>query len=319
MSTVHMKSSLVTGLTVTSLVLFMFAASAQEAPPDASRAIEWMMPAGEVNLSVRSVGLGPVLIMIHGGPQYSHHYMEDLERFAPSGLTVVTYDQRGVGSSSDSTPPARGLENHVADLEALRTGLGVERIHVLGHSWGGLIALAYAVAHPDKVLSVTLVDSIPPSRSSWDAAQGRFSQRLDALIAAGVVPSSPPVGVGDDCTPQARALLPVFLADPTTAPGDGLMRTTCHSHVAAETWATLGNFDLSPSLAALSVPVLIIHGSADPFGEEVPRELAAALTGASPNLVLLPDCGHFPWLECSVPFAAAFAPALGELIPPPEF
>src|SRR5688572_8491204 len=107
---------------------------------------EWMVASGEVSLFVRSVGGregGPALVLVHGGPGVASDPLRVFERMASPDLRVVTYDQRGVYRSS--IPPDFGyqLSHHVADLEAVRVALGVDAMHVLGHSWGGLIAQRY--------------------------------------------------------------------------------------------------------------------------------------------------------------------------------
>jgi pimeloyl-ACP methyl ester carboxylesterase len=99
-----------------------------------------------------------VLIAIHGGPGNSSDYMLSLEQLASDEFAVVNYDQRGTGQS---TEPSNGyaMPNYVADLEALRQAVGAESVHLLGHSWGGLVALRYAAAHPQRVSSIILMGS----------------------------------------------------------------------------------------------------------------------------------------------------------------
>lgn len=268
-------------------------------------AVEWTVTASDVEIFVRAIGGSegsPALVLIHGGPQFSHHYMEALEVLASAELTVVNYDQRGVGASTDSSADTHDLAHHVSDLEAVRVALGVEQIHVLGHSWGGLIAMAYAIEHSDRVTSLTLVDSIPPSRTGWLAAGDRFVAHRDHLVAAGLVSPLVPELEGNDCAPQARALFPVYMADPSTPATPEIMRTSCYAHIYPATWDTIGDYDLTSMLEPLTLPVHVVHGELDPFGIEMADEIRDALAASSPGWSLLPECGHFPWIECPEPF-----------------
>src|SRR6185503_16802244 len=99
------------------------------------------VPAGDVRLFARSVGGSPTLVVINGGPGASHHCVARLASLASPSLRVVLYDQRGMGgSTAPSDDNAYGLDQYVADLDAIRSGLGEAKIHVLGHSFGGLVA-----------------------------------------------------------------------------------------------------------------------------------------------------------------------------------
>jgi proline iminopeptidase len=84
------------------------------------------------------------LVTVHGGPGKSHEYLAVMERLTERGVTVVSYDQRGVGrSSGPAEASGYDLDAYVEDLERVRVGLGQDRIDLLGHSWGGIVAMAY--------------------------------------------------------------------------------------------------------------------------------------------------------------------------------
>jgi proline iminopeptidase len=119
----------------------------------------------QVDLSYETfgtAGTGLPIIAVNGGPGLSHAYMvqNDIwERIARHRL-VVLYDQRGTGGSKRVSAGApQTMEAQVADLEAIRAALGVEKVAVLGDSYGGLIAAAYAAAHPEHVAKLILSDS----------------------------------------------------------------------------------------------------------------------------------------------------------------
>src|SRR4029077_7692940 len=109
------------------------------------------------------------VIAINGGPGLSHAYMvqnDVWERIARNRL-VVFYDQRGIGASKHVQPEApQSMPAQVADLEAVRQALGLAKVALVGDSYGGLLAMAYAAAHPEHVAKLVLSDSPGPSWKS---------------------------------------------------------------------------------------------------------------------------------------------------------
>ena len=109
---------------------------------------------------------GIPVIAINGGPGLSHAYMiqnDVWQRIAAHHL-VVLYDQRGTGLSRPIAPSAsQSMDTQVADLEALRQALHLEKVALVGDSYGGFLAMAYASAHPNHVARLVLSDSPPPS------------------------------------------------------------------------------------------------------------------------------------------------------------
>jgi proline iminopeptidase len=227
-------------------------------------------------------------------------------------LRVVLYDQRGMGgSTAPADDNAYGLDQYVADLDAIREGIGEAKIHVLGHSFGGLVAMAYAGAHPDRVASLTLVSSSAPDPEARRAASAAFEQRYAKLLAEKKVPAEPPPPVGDDCQNESNAILPVFFADPDfNEPMEETKTTQCSVHVSNATGKLVRNVDLRPKLKAFTAPTLVVMGDSDPFGEARGRATANALEAAHPQYSVLPKCGHFPWVECP----GAFRPVIEEFL-----
>jgi pimeloyl-ACP methyl ester carboxylesterase len=251
-----------------------------------------------VRLWVRSVGSGPTLVVINGGPGASHHAVGRLESLASPSLRVVLYDQRGMGGS---TAPADGnaydLDHYVADLDAVREGLALDKIHVLGHSFGGLVAMAYAAAHPDRLASLTIVSSSAPSWEDHKAGQAPFQQRYAKLLAAKKIPAEPPPTVGDDCRAESNAFVPLLLADPDffKEPLEEMKITSCSVRVRDATIKHMPGYDLRPELKAFTAPTLVLIGDADPFGDA--SATVKAFEAAHPQYAKLPKCGHFPWVE----------------------
>src|SRR5215510_3841771 len=117
-------------------------------------------------LVYHEIGSGPVLLIHPGGPglEWSYLRMPVLERAA----TVVYVEPIGSGKS-DRLADARGytIDRYVDDLEAVRVDLKAEKVIVLGHSHGGFVAQAYALAHPDAMRGLILYDTTPFTGAEW--------------------------------------------------------------------------------------------------------------------------------------------------------
>jgi proline iminopeptidase len=255
-------------------------------------------------------GSGPALVVVNGGPGASHHAVARLESLASPSLRVVFYDQRGMGgSSAPADKDAYDLDHYVADLDAVREGLSLPKIHVLGHSFGGLVAMAYAAAHPERVASLTIVSSSAPSWEDHRAGNVIFQARYKKLLAEKKIPAEPPPTVGDDCREESNAFVPLLFADPDfKGPLEEMKTTSCSVRVRTATAKLMPGYDLRPKLKAFVAPTLVVIGDADPFGDA--RATVKGLENAHPRYALLPKCGHFPWVECP----DAFWPVVQEFL-----
>lgn len=247
----------------------------------------------------------PLLVVIHGGPGISHEYTRPLARLARRGFRVAFWDQRGVGASEVVPPAAQTLDGQIADLDALREALGAEELVLAGQSWGGLVALRYATEHPERVLGLLLLDSVPGSIGELQAAFGRFHARRRALVARGLIPAVLPPSLGDDCVPSQLALAPVYYFDPRHPLARSLGGSSCRDGVLDDTWRNIGDFDLRGDMAGLPMPILVLSGAADPFGPEMARDLAGALPADHLTVREIPRCGHNGFNECPEPYFAA--------------
>lgn len=248
------------------------------------------MLADDVTLYVRMAGdpdSGNVLIAIHGGPGMSSDYMVSLEQLASPEFAVVTYDQRGTGRS---TEPSDGyaLLKYVADLEAVQRAVGAERVHIFGHSWGGIVAMRYATVHPQRVRSIVLMGSAAPSLQAARAGQVSKAQQVAALQQQGIIPNN---------LSALAEILPAYFSDPNLEMPDELKNMHYNQTAEQLTWSALGDFDFTAEVAKLDHPVLLLWGKEDPFGLPMAEETVAALSAAEVEFVVLEKCGHF-WHEC---------------------
>ena len=258
--------------------------------PEADKIHEMDAQSPGATLHVRVAGdlaAERVLVAIHGGPGMSSDYMLSLEQLASERLAVVTYDQRG---TERSTEPSDGyaMIKYVEDLDAVRGAVGAETIDLFGHSWGGLVAQQYAIAHPDRVRSIVLMGSGAPSMQAMRAANEHKIQRIADLQQQGIIPKQ--ITSLDD-------MLPSYYADPRFEAPDELRDLYYSGAVEQQTWAAIGDYDFAAGAAALTHPVLLLWGEGDPFGIQMARATKDALINAPVEFVLLGNCGHF-WHEC---------------------
>ena len=121
----------------------------------------WFRIAGELDS-----GLDP-LLCLHGGPGSTHHYFAPLERLTADGRAVVLYDQLGCGRSDRPDSIDWSLEVFLDELAALREQLGLERVHLLGTSWGGMLALEHALSGFGGLTSLVLSSTLA-SAAEWE-------------------------------------------------------------------------------------------------------------------------------------------------------
>ncbi len=125
---------------------------------------EGYVPVENAQLYYRDIGQGQPIIVLHGGPDFDHNYLlPEMDRLSDS-FRLIYYDQRGRGKSARNIQPEDvTLESEMKDLESLRAYFQLESAAVLGHSWGGVLAMEYAVRHPNRVSHLILMNTAPAS------------------------------------------------------------------------------------------------------------------------------------------------------------
>lgn len=263
-----------------------------------------------VTLFERRAGSGPETVVLHGGPGAHHDYLLPGFDLLARGRTLVYYDQRGGGRSPVPRDVPVGWREHVADLEALRVAWGMERLALAGYSWGGLLALLYAIAHPDRVERLALVSPAPAWRAARAEFERRFAERSQAppIVAARRELQASGLREADSEAYRRRAFelsVAGYFHDWRRATDLTPFRITGRTQEAV--WESLGEYDLRPDLARLRVPARVVHGEDDPIPMETAETLATALGAA---LHRVPRCGHVPYLEQPEAFVAALDPFL---------
>lgn len=142
---------------------------------------EGHIPVGKASLYFRKIGRGLPIIVLHGGPDFDHGYLlPDLDRLADA-FRLIYYDQRGRGKSADRVQPEDvTLASEVDDLNRVRQHFQLKSPVVLGHSWGAVLALEYALRHPTRVSHLILMNPAPASGSDFMVLRKAYVQRLGA-------------------------------------------------------------------------------------------------------------------------------------------
>ena len=245
----------------------------------------------------------PPLLLLHGGPGASHEYLLPQMLELAEGRRLVVYDQRGGGRSrhDDDREPI-GWRDQVADVARIVEELGVAPLDLVGYSWGGLLAMLYAIeAAAGRVAPaparMALLDPAPVTRAWRDQFEAEFARRQagpeitalrEELQRSGLRESDP-----EGYRQRAFELsVAGYFADPRRAHDLTPFRVT--GRVQQSIWSSLGEYDLTAALETVRIPALIVHGRQDPIPLDSSQTAARAL--ASP-CVVLDDCGHVPYVE----------------------
>ncbi|MBV8516605.1 MAG: alpha/beta fold hydrolase [Acidobacteria bacterium] len=299
---------------VLALLLVAYAARAA-APP---RVLESFITTSDgVRLFVRRVGSGPqTVVYLHGGPgghmADAGYAMEPLA----ANRTLVLYDQRGSGRSDlVSDPKKLTAARHVADLEELRQQLKMERMSLIGFSWGSGLAALYASKYPKRVERILFLSPMPPAKS-FDAertAAMRRSLGPAGITRRGEIASkmrhASDAEVIELCRQRVDLIYHAYVAHPESLRRS---RDRCDSSAAAIrnarvvlflTLQSLAEWDFRPLLKSLAVPALVVEGAKTTVPLDATREWARVVPRA--RLLLIPDAGHANWLDQPEAFRAA--------------
>jgi proline iminopeptidase len=253
-------------------------------------------------------GTGAPLLLLHGGPAMSD-YMELLDPEL-AGWRSVRYQQRGLAPSAAGGPFT--VERHVADAVAVLDELGIDQAVVLGHSWGGYLALNLALAHPDRVAGLVIVDGLG---AVDDGGVAEMGQNLgNRLLPSAVEPYAEisarlatPEPADADMLESLRLLWPGYFADPPSAPGlPPFMRVSIQAY--AGTFASVAELQaggLTERLGAVRAPAVFLLGEKSPMPVSQGERTAALLPRGEVRVI--PAAGHLPWHEQPGCVAAALA------------
>lgn len=273
----------------------------------AAKASEGYLTAADgVRLFYRKVGPGKeTIVYLHGGPGSNFRGQEEYVEPLARGRTLIMYDQRGSGLSDIVTDPKLlTATHHVRDLEELRKHFGLEKMSIVGLSWGSALAALYAAEHPARVERIVFVSPMAPRRVHLDERIAKLnSLRTAADIAhrremQQQLPTANDTDTLKICREFSDSTFRLYFVDPTPEKLAHAARRCDIPPAAirnrpvieAAVLASLGTWDLRPTLQKLSMPTLVIEGDRTNVPLEATREFAAALPNS--RLVLIPNAGH---------------------------
>ncbi|WP_405431494.1 alpha/beta fold hydrolase [Micromonospora sp. NBC_00617] len=240
----------------------------------------------------------PAMIVHHGAPGLGSRN-EPKRSFGPFAdrMRVIVFDARGSGESSDDEPFTH--EQWVADVDAIREHFGYEKIVMAGGSYGGFIALEYAIAHPDRVSALVLRDTAADTAFDYLAVErARNTDR-------GVIPewAIDRIGTGrfesnEQLREYWKAILPLYDHQHDPAKDEARLAATrfhYRTHNAAF-GQNMPRYDLKPKLPSITCPTLVTVGRHD---WRTPVEASQVIADLVPNgeLVVFEKSGHSPQLE----------------------
>jgi proline-specific peptidase len=259
-------------------------------------------------LAFRREGDGPTLVCHPGGPGLSSFYLVDLGGLA-ANFTLVFLDPRGTG---DSTPPddsrAYTTEDYVADVEELRAHLGDDAVNILGHSHGGVVALAYAAAHPDHTRRVVALDTLVRlHRDEMVEIMLRHSHEPwydDARLALAQEDAGDYADEAE-LAEITRRFWPMYFArfDDDTARyvDEYLVPERSNTDPLRVFNEGIEEWDMRGDLVRIEAPTLVFTGSEDFIcGPACAGDIVESVRGA--RKLVLEGCGHFPFVEMPAAF-----------------
>ena len=293
-------------------------ASSPAANSGVYRLEEGFVDAGGVLIYYKVIGRGAPLMIVHGGPGASHDYLLPYLLPLARKHRLIFIDERGSGRSERLENPALyTVENMVEDLEAVRTALGLGKISLLGHSYGGVLAQAYAFKYQQNLTHLILGGTFY-STAEMNKVLAHEKQamppddfkKLDDLEKAGLFDKGKPWERGrypDDYAKLAwgDGYFPFLYQrhpDPNYDPVSGNTSTSWDLY--REMWGSHGEFiidgnlksvEYADKLPGIKVPTLVICGDHDESDPSLSRFMHEKIAGS--KLVVLPQSGHMAFVD----------------------
>ena len=246
----------------------------------------------------RRAGSGTPVLLLHGGPGLGFEYLCDLADELAQENDVAWYQQRGQEPSAAEGPYTVAAD--VDDARRVLDALGWEGAYVVGHSWGGHLALHIAEAMPERILGVLAVDSLGSvGDGRWPEFDEEIFRRTPADVRARAreLDELSMAGEADDdlALEGMRLVWPAYFADPAQAPPmpDLRIATERSAEMVPSILAALPA--LEAGLPAIRVPVGFVHGSRTPMPLAASTDGAERIPGAWFEVV--DGAGHFIWVE----------------------
>lgn len=244
------------------------------------------------------------LLCLHGGPGAPHDYLEPLDALARSRL-VIFYDQCGCGNSDQpSNPELWKVPHFVQEVDTVRKALGLEKVHILGQSWGGMLGMEYALTQPAGLASLIVADS-PASMTQWVEEANKLRAALPPDVQETLVKHED-AGTTDDPAYQAAVMVFYRRHLCRTLPWPACMQRA-FMRLRQEVYMTMngpsefhviGNlkdWDIRHRLGEIRVPTLILSGRHDEATPAIAETIHRGIPGS--QWVLFEESSHSPHIE----------------------
>ena len=261
-----------------------------------------VMSADSTAIFYRTFGTGKPLLIINGGPGMNSDGFQGLATTLSENFRTIIFDQRGTGKSVlkkvDSTTIT--MELMISDIESLRKQLGFKRWSVLGHSFGGMVASAYATLHPDVIERIVLSSSGGINLGLLDYFRESLNSKLTTsqrdTIEYWAVRMDREDG-GYARLQRAKVLAHAYVLDTTYYPVIAERLTQINPEVNQLMWDNLHqiNFDCRDQLQDVDIPVLIIQGKQDLVRPQTAEDSHKAFRNS--RIVYMDHCIHYGWLD----------------------
>lgn len=205
-------------------------------------------------MAVETAGEGPAVFLVHGLGFSARHWQGHVAALVEAGFQAVTVDLRGFGASAMPSAPY-DVETLSGDLERVREALGIEQLHLVGHSLGGMVAQQYALRRPERLCSLVLA-----STSNHNGRRASLLARVMARLCAegfDVAMADPEVEAQVEALCESLAVLLPAIKGP--------MRRVAErpSPGRALAWQAIDGFSVRGRLDSLKLPAFVVHGEKD--------------------------------------------------------
>lgn len=249
------------------------------------------------------IGSGEPIVIVHGGPGLSHNYFLPSLKSLSDKHRLIFYDQRASGKSDlNINSESITLDNFIRDIDELRNSLGIEKLNLMAHSWGGILAMKYAIMFPNKIKSLILINSIGASseiatQSNLELAK-RFTKK-DSIQRMKIFNSEE----FKERKPEAiESLMKIgfkhqfynktYIDSLNLSLNNNYIKT---SQLLQNLAKDLTEYDFHSDLKSIQCPTLLIYGNYDPLTQLAAPKIHKTIDNS--KLIILDKCGHFPFIE----------------------
>lgn len=253
------------------------------------------VPINGTELFYVTAGEGLPCLVMHGGLGFDHNYLYPWLNPLGDTLKLVYYDHRGNGQSGRPAKETMTHKQFAADAEALGLYLGYEKVAVIGHSYGGYIALEFALRYPHRLSHLILVDTAPLAVFNY------FDEVKENIVRKGATEEMMTIlqtGFADDNDMRQKApkLIPLYFKTYDANIGQRLFENVVFTASGESYEGEVLAYNVIPRLGEIQVPTLILVGRDDFI---TPPSKACIMQEGIPNaeMVVFENSGHFPYIE----------------------